>query len=94
MIKSLAYNGKVFNVIFEKKVLWTKQALQGIDVFSKDWCQYNANDFLSDFLCVEVVPITNLAEVKTKARCFGTQKRPEMRENASVKEDTSSHKCL
>ena len=84
-------------VTFEKKSLMDK-ALQGIysgvDVFSKDWCQYNANDFLSDFLCVEVVPITNLAEVKTKAPCFGTQKRPEMRENASVKEDTSSHKCL
>ena len=84
-------------VTFEKKSLMDK-ALQeiysGVDVFSKDWCQYNANDFLSDFLCVEVVPITNLAEVKTKAPCFGTQKRPEMRENASVKEDTSSHKCL
>ena len=44
-----------------------QEIYSGVDVFSKDWCQYNANDFLSDFLCVEVVPITNLAEVKTKA---------------------------
>ena len=86
--------GKSLTLYLKKKSYGQSKHCKELMCFLKTDVNTMPMTFYQTFLCVEVVPITNLAEVKTKAPCFGTQKRPEMRENASVKEDTSSHKCL